>query len=192
MISDPVKTHTNTYVVRYRTVEFAETYLNLLTHYPGDFINAALAVNAGYLNPEDTSHALVYEREGAVGEGYVAMIEMTDTLAEWGIYKDSKLPGLYEVMLTWADENAYLKLPILKYLFVPGTYLWLYLVLAGYLMICRKFRYLLPLTFVMGYYITLFLGPTVQLRYIYPLMLALPFYAMLSCQPLEGKMDNDR
>lgn len=180
VISDPVKTHTNTYVVRYRTVEFAKTYLNLLTQYPGDFVNAGLAVNAGYLNPGDATHAYVYEREGAVGEGYVAVIEMSDTLAEWGIYKDSKWPWLYEKKVEWADANAYLDMPVLKYLFVPGVYLWLYLVLAGYLMICKRFRYLMPLGLVFGYFITLFLGPTVQLRYIYPLMIALPFAVLLS------------
>ena len=35
-ISDPVKSHTNTYVVRYRTLEFAQTYFRLLVQYPGD------------------------------------------------------------------------------------------------------------------------------------------------------------
>lgn len=44
-----------------------------------------------------------------------------------GIYKDSKWPGLYERLETWADGNGYLELPVLKYLFVPGSYLWLYL-----------------------------------------------------------------
>lgn len=191
ILSDPVKTHTNTYVVRYRAVEFAKTYLRLLGQYPGDFINAGLAVNAGYLYPGDVTHTKVYEREGAVGEGYVAVIEMTDTLAEWGIYKDSKWPRLYEKMVKWADENAYLNIPVLKYLFVPGVYLWLYLVLAGYLLICRKFRFLLPLSLVLGYFITLFLGPTVQLRYIYPLMITLPFFAMLSCPTGKENVEND-
>jgi len=34
---------------------------------------------------------------------------------------------------------------------------------------------LLPFTWILGYFGTLILGPTVQLRYLYPLMVVLPF-----------------
>lgn len=191
-LADPVKRHTNTYVVRYRTVEFAKTYLGLLTQYPGEFINAALAVDAGYLYPKDVSHAYVYAFQEREGEGYVQVNWYDELLNEWGIYKDSKWESLYDTMWEWADENAYLKLPILRYLFMPGSYLWLYLLLAGYLLISKRFRLLLPLALVLGYFATLLLGPTVQLRYIYPLMITLPFYALLSCQTGKDSIENDR
>lgn len=179
-LSDPVKTHTNTYVVRYRTGEFVGTYLRLLGEYPGDFVNAALALDAGYLYPGDVSHAYVYAREGAVGEGYVQVIWAEERLNGWGVHKDSKWQWLHDVMETWADENAYLDIPVLKYFFVPGSYLWLYLIWAGWLLLTRRYKMLLPLGLVLGYYITLLLGPTVQLRYLYPLMIALPFLVLLA------------
>lgn len=50
-IADPVKRHTNTYVVRYRSGDFLRTYFHLLKFYPGDMINAALAVDAGFYLP---------------------------------------------------------------------------------------------------------------------------------------------
>lgn len=62
---------------------------------------------------------------------------------------------------------------------MPGIWLWLYLLLFGFLCIVRKGRLCLPLTLVLGYYLTLFLGPTVQLRYIYPVMAAYPFILLL-------------
>ncbi len=43
------------------------------------------------------------------------------------------------------------------------------------LWIRKKYLLLLPLSFVAGYYLTLVLGPTVQLRYLYPVMAAAPF-----------------
>lgn len=95
-----------------------------------------------------------------------------------GIYKESKWESLHQIMEQWAEDNAYLNWPVLKYLFVPGTYLYLYLLLFGWLMLKRRFQMCLPLAFVLGYYVTLFLGPTVQLRYIYPVMLVLPFLAL--------------
>ncbi len=184
-ISDPVKNHTNTYVARYRTGDFIKSYLHLLGQYPGDFINAALAVNAGYLYVGDESHAIINKNGVDRGLGYVQTRWVESELNPRGLYRDSKWNGLHEVLERWADENAYLKLPVFKYLFVPGVFLWWYLLLAGCLLERRRYDLCAPLTLVFGYYMTLFLGPTVQLRYIYPLMLALPFVACILLA--EGK-----
>lgn len=190
-ISDPVKRYTNTYVARYRLKEFSLTYLKLLAEYPGDFLNAALEVNAGYIYPRDTSHAYINVSESRSGFGYVQICWAEDILNNRGIYKDSKFEAFLAPLERWADENSYLRVPVLKYLFVPGIWLWLYLLLFGFLCIARNGRLCIPLTLVFGYYGTLFLGPTVQLRYIYPVMTAYPFilllYAKISfydCKPV--------
>lgn len=173
--ADPVKRHTNTYVARYRAGDFIRTYLHLLTEYPGDMINAALATNAGFLSPFDVTHAEVNQVEGRAGLSYVQTRWEEDTLNERGIYKDSKWPWLFTQLENWAENNSYLQIPVLKYLFVPGSYLWLYLALAAILVIADKKRFCLPLAIVAGYYGTMLLGPTVQMRYVYPVMLALPY-----------------
>ncbi len=180
VISDPVKRHTNTYVVRYRLKDFASAYFHLLAQYPGDFINAALAVNAGYLYPGDVTHAYVNVSPGLSGMGYVQTRWSEETFANYGIYKDSRWEWLHGHMERWADENGYLKIPVLRYLFMPGIWLWLYLVLFGWLMLRKEFGRCLPLALILGYYGTLFLGPTVQLRYIYPVMAAFPFVFLMS------------
>lgn len=177
-ISDPVKSHTNTYVARYRVRDFAGTYLRLLGSYPGEFINAALAVNAGYLYLEDVTHAHVNENGRDRGLGYVQTRWVEEELNPRGIYKASKWEWLHEKLEDWADSNAYLDAPFIKYLFVPGTFLWLYLLLAGHFAVRRQYDRCVPLVLVLGYYLTLFLGPVVQLRYVYPLMIALPFAAL--------------
>ena len=174
-IADPVKRHTNTYVVRYRSGEFIKTYLHLLSAYPGDMINAALAVDAGFLSPFDTTHATVNQTGEKEGLGYVQTRWDEGVLNERGIYKDSKFPWLYERLENWAENNGYLRIPLLKYVFVPGSYLWLYLGLAAVLFITDRKRFCLPLAIVGGYYGTMLLGPTVQMRYVYPVMLALPY-----------------
>lgn len=174
-IADPVKRHTNTYVVRYRSGEFIRVYLHLLGNYPGDMINAALATNAGFLSPFDTTHADVNRVEGRAGLSYVQTRWEEDTLNGRGIYKDSKWPWLFDRLENWAENNSYLRIPVLKYLFVPGSYLWLYLALAAVLVIADRKRFCLPLAIVAGYYGTMLLGPTVQMRYVYPVMLALPY-----------------
>ena len=178
-ISDPVKRHTNTYVARYRAGDFVRTYLHLLARYPGDFVNAGLAVNAGYLYVGDESHARINQNGIDRGLGYVQTRWVDDELNPRGLYQASKWEALHGWLERWADENAYLKLPVLKYLFVPGTFLWLYLLLAGRLVERRCYARCMPLALVMGYYLTLLLGPAVQLRYIYPLMTALPYMALM-------------
>ena len=179
-IADPVKRHTNTYVVRYRSGEFIRVYLHLLGNYPGDMINAALATDAGFLSPFDTTHADVNRVEGRAGLSYVQTRWEEDTLNGRGIYKDSKWPWLFERLENWAENNSYLRIPVLKYLFVPGSYLWLYLALAAVLVIADRKRFCLPLAIVAGYYGTMLLGPTVQMRYVYPVMLALPYLLALA------------
>jgi len=178
-LADPVKRNTNTWVVRYRFKDFAATYFRLLSKYPSAFINAFLEVNAGYLYPNDVSHATVNENGIEKGLGYVQTRWVTDDMRDYGIYKESKFPALFEKMEQWADENAYLNIPVLKYLFVPGVWLWACLLLLAYLWVHRRFRISVVLVLILGYYLTLLLGPTVQLRYVYPVMLALPFVALL-------------
>lgn len=179
--ADPVKRHTNTYVARYRAKEFLTTYLGLFLQFPGDYLNAVLAVDAGYLYPGDVSHAYINAQEGeASGGGYVQTRWDEARLREIGIVKDSKWPGLWRHMEKWADDNAYLRMPVLKYLFVPGVWIWLYLLLVQWLLLTRQFARCLPLTLVFGYFLTLLLGPTVQLRYLYPIMAAFPFLLILS------------
>jgi len=174
-ISDPVKRHTNTYVVRYRTEDFAKTYLRLLGQHPGDFINAALAVNAGFLYVWDESHAHINENGRDKGLGYIQTRWVDAELNERGIYKDSKLEGLHRILEDWADRNGYLEIPVLKYFLMPGIFLWLYLGVVGILIVRRQYGKCVPFLLVAGYYLTMFLGPTVQLRYLYPVMILWPF-----------------
>ena len=180
-ISDPVKKRTNTSVVRYRPVEFAKTYLSLLVAYPGDYINATLGTNAGFLYPGDKTHAVINVNGRDVGLGYIQTRWVDAELNPNGIVKDSKWSGLRNALETFADQNTYLKVPVLCYLIAPGAYLWCYLLLATWLFIHKKYKEMLPLAFVLGYFLTLFLGPTVQLRYLYPLMIALPYLLVYAC-----------
>ncbi len=178
-IADPVKGMTNTYVVRYRAGEFITTYARLLCKYPSPFINAFLEVNAGYLYPNDVSHATINENGVESGLGFVQTRWVEPVLNEYGIYKDSKWPALHEKMERWADENAYLKIPVLKYLFVPGVWFWYSLLLSAYLMLRKRFRINIAMLLVFAYYITLFLGPTVQMRYVYPIMVVVPYLVLI-------------
>ena len=179
-IADPVKKHTQTSVALQRAKEWISLYIKLLLDYPGDYINAVLAVDAGFVYPFDVSHGDINFNGRDRGLGYIQTRWVENELNPMGIYKASKWEWLHEKLEDFADVNGYQEIPLLKYLMMPGFYLWFYLLFAGYLLWKKKYRYLLPLSFVLGYYITLLLGPTVQLRYLYPVMVLLPYVLLLS------------
>lgn len=181
-ISDPVKSRTLTSVIRYQPKRFAASYLGLLADYPGDFVNAALEVNAGYLYINDESHSSIYQEmyPGMEGKGYVQTQWWESVVEKTGVYKDTKWPALYHRLERWADENAYLKHPLFRYFFVPGIWLWWCLLLLCTLLVRREYRFCLPLLLVLGYFATLLLGPVVQLRYIYPVMVSIPGLTLLT------------
>lgn len=195
VICDPVKNTAYTYVVRFRTSDFLKTYFRLLRKYPGDFINAVLALDAGYLYLGDKSHMAVY---GEIpGFGYVQTIWNVDVLKKYGIFQDSKWESLHKRFLEWTDGNAYYHIPVLKYFMIPASLFWGYILLSLYLLQKGCYGSCVPISLVFGYYFTLLLGPVVQLRYLYPLMAAFPFICLraptmegtaesVTCQKLTG------
>lgn len=173
-ISDPVKSNTNTYVVRYKTAQFLKTYFELFKDYPGDYINAFLGLNSGFLALTDESYASINQHIVAEGEGYIQTKESL-YIAEAGLYKDSKLPGLYQKMDDWVSRNGFLNIPVIKYLFSPALYFWI--MIFSFLTVWwkKKYNLLIPMVFIGAYFLTMFFGPTVQLRYVFPIMISAPY-----------------
>jgi len=173
-ISDPVKRNTNTWVVVNKTSEFAKVYLGLFIKYPGDYINAFIAQNAGFIDIGDKSHAYVNDPDEIKGHGYV-QTKWENSLFGRGFYEDSKWPALRSLLDAFADNNAYLKVPVLKYIFMPGIYLWIYIFALTGVVKKKNVKAVLVISLIAGYYATMFFGPTVQLRYIYPVMITVPY-----------------
>ncbi len=173
-LADPVKSNTNTYVARYRSKDFIRTYLHLLKEYPGDMVNAFLALNSGYFYLGDESHGRIYELRQTQGLSY-AHTRWDPIVEEYGIFRHSMAEGLREKMVSWADGNGHLRIPVLKWFLAPAIIFWGFLFVLLDQMRKKKWAGCLPFALVAGYYLTLFLGPAVQLRYLFPLIVAFPF-----------------
>lgn len=92
-----------------------------------------------------------------------------------------QMAGLYDRLETWADGNGYLELPGTEISVRAGSYLWLYLALARYLR--DRGQKAIP-SATGGDRRILWddaVSPTVQMRYVYPVMLALPYLVALMC-----------
>ena len=77
--------------------------------------------------------------------------------------------------LEFADNNGYLKIPLLKYIFMPGIYFWFFVLALIYAIKKKNIGLIAIVSLIAGYYATMFFGPTVQLRYVYPVMIVVPF-----------------
>lgn len=173
-ISDPVKRNTNTWVVVNKTSQFVKVYLKLFIKYPEDYINAFIAQNAGFIDIGDKSHAYINDPDEVKGHGYV-QTKWEDSLYVKGFYQDSKWPALRALMDEFADNNGYLKIPLLKYIFMPGIYFWFFVLALIYAIKKKNIGLIAIVSLIAGYYATMFFGPTVQLRYVYPVMITVPF-----------------
>lgn len=174
-ISDPVKRYTNTTEILNQAGTFISTYIKLFFKYPNEYVNAFLIQNIGFYYVLDESHAWINYREELPGYGYIQTREVTDELLTRDIEKNSLFPALYKKLQSFANENNYLNIPIVSICMAPGIYFVIVLFILGGIFSAKKYRYLIPMSFIGGYYITLVLGPTVQLRYIYPIMITVPF-----------------
>lgn len=142
---------------------------------PNEYMDAFLALTSGYWFLDDVSHAEVlgWGQDSEFGLLYTFNLSSHSGAFE-GVESRSLLPGLREIYHKIVNGNAYYKWPILSNLFKPAFYdgiLFLVMVSLVYMRRRRKL-YLCMLPF--WYLMTLFLGPVVHMRYVYPIMAAAP------------------
>lgn len=175
-----VKQDIISYEVKHYPKKYLKLYLDLLKEYPGDYVNAVMGMYSGFLSPFDTSHVLINEDDGVLEDGFHYIQTAFTVTDRFGISQQPISNFLYKLYTGYSNEDGYLKIPILAFLFVPGTFLWVWLYSFGILIYQKKNSMLLPFTIVFTYYLTFFLGPTVQLRYIFPIMLCTPGLILLT------------
>lgn len=176
-LSDPVKIAVNISVWDNKKGAFARTYLGLLKDYPGEYVNAFLALNAGFLSITDVSHSNVYT---SLDTGYAETYWYEDSLSYYDIYKNSRFPFLHDYMENWAVNNEYLNIPVLRYIFMPGIYLWIMIFIMLNYIRKKKWVFMFQMSFIAFFYATMLLGPGVCMRYVYPIMLVVPFMILIS------------
>lgn len=169
-LADPVK---NRAVIHDDPAGLIRTWLRLGLRFPTIYADAFLDNSLGMWYLWDTSFAQVYGIGTESGFGYLSTDNRTMP-AGCEIVERSFLPGLRSFMERIVSDNAYQSLPFVRLLFAPALYwwlLWLYLTAALY---HQKGREALPTVFLIAYYLTLLLSPTVIVRYMYPLIVTVP------------------
>ena len=142
--------------------------------YPNDYIDAFLALTSGYWFLDDVSHAEVlgYGDDTNLGLLYTFNASVSDAFE--GIESHSYLPGLLNIYQKIVNGNCYFDWPVLSSLFKPAWYCWGLILVMISIVYLRRWRKLLLCLLPFFYLMTLYLGPVVNMRYIYPIVVAVP------------------
>lgn len=168
--------------------QFLQKWFRIGSRYPNEFIDAFLELTRGYWFWDDKSYAecLGYGTEGRMGVIYTYNSSEIEGYGE--IAHVSKFPWLEEQLEKIVSANVFFQWPIISIVFKGAFYFWsLWLLFICFLYLRQKKQAifcLLPL----AYMATMLLGPVVQMRYLFPIMVTLPVLASLLVMPKEDNV----
>ncbi|MCD7724684.1 MAG: DUF6020 family protein [Clostridiales bacterium] len=169
-LADPVKQRA---VIHDNPAGFLRTWLRLGLEHPGTYVDAFLDNSVGYWFLEDRTHAQIYGIGTESGFGYLST-DNRPMPAGYEIVENSYLPGLRAFMERIVSENEYQKLPVIRILFAPAFYWWLLCLYLAMALYRKRYRLVLPVAFLVVYYLTLLLSPAALIRYMYPFVTTVP------------------
>lgn len=160
-------------------------WIQLGVKYPSDYIDAFLALTSGYWFLDDVSGAEVLGvgEDTALGLIYTFNASKSDGFE--GVESHSYLPGLRDLYARIVNGNEYDDWPVLSNLFKPAFYCWILLLVMVSFLYLGEPKKLVLCMMPFWYLMTLLLGPVVNIRYAYPVMIAAPFLLAW----LFGKVD---
>lgn len=185
-LADPVK---NRAVVHDDPKGLVRTWTRLGIEHPQTYIDAFLDNSIGYWFLEDKTHAQIYGIGTESGFGYLSTDNRTMP-AGCEIVGHSYLPALRAAMERVVSDNVYQNLPLIRLIFAPAFYWWMLCMYMAVAIYRREYILLLPAAFLVVYYLTLLLSPTVLIRYMYPFVVTVP--AICCCLSTEKEYSDGK
>lgn len=158
--------------------------------YPNEYIDAFLCVTEGFWFFDDRTYCEMQgwgngDRHGAI---FTANSSSSDTYE--GIQHISKFPWLEEKLEDIVSNNAFYHWPVISVLFKSSTYTLTFVLIVIALLYRKQRKQAFICLFPLVYFVTMLLGPTVQFRYVVPLMITVPLLAALTCVCGQEKEDS--
>ena len=170
--------------------QMLKDWVKIGVRYFNEYFDAFLAITSGYWFLDDVSHAEVlgYGDDTYLGLAYTFNASVSDEFV--GVESKSYIPALQSLCQKVINGNAYYDWPVLSILFKPAFYCWLlFLACCSYWYLKEPKKQMLSL-FPLLYLLTLFLGPVVNIRYVYPIIIVAPILmAYIFCKEEERKKD---
>jgi len=176
LITDGVKQYFNNEYFATNKTDFIKVYFELGRDYPGPYVLAVLYLTKGDWHILDTTFCEVYKDWWRDRTGYL-ITDATPVFAGDFVTKSNLLPALRDMYEGFATRCSFMNFLPFQVICAPASYVYLS-VLGSIVLLMKKKKGLYP---VMGaillYLLTMFAGPCVLVRYIFPVMAAMPLFA---------------
>lgn len=185
-IADTVKGGVNGDAFLEDPLRLVRDWIHIGLRYPNEYLDAFLELTRGYWYWDDVSWAecLGSGVEGRMGAVYTYISSEIEGVGD--IKHESKFPWLEQRLEEIVSGNSFYDWPLVSILFKSAFYSWsLFLLMTGFLYLRQKEHITLGL-FVFSYFGTMVLGPVVQIRYLFPVMITLPIIAALLLRDRES------
>lgn len=188
-IADPVKQQwINANELTDQGGELILTWMKMAVRYPHDTMDIWGKLELGAWFPFDTTHANIYSVYPNLQErqGYL-LTDFKNIKAMHMKRPPSKLPWLESLLEKVTTDNIHQRIPVVSLFFAPATYIWIVLYLMAILFYASKWKESIPILFIVLLWGTILLGPTIVVRYMYPIMATVPFIILYSLCVLKRK-----
>lgn len=166
-------------------------WIKIGLQYPNEYIDAFLCLTEGFWFLDDRTYCEMQgwgdgDRHGAI---FTNNSSASDTYE--GIQHVSKFPWLEEKLEDIVSNNAFYHWPVVSILFKPATYILTFVMILIGLLYRKQKKQAFICLFPLSYFGTMLLGPTVQFRYVLPIMITVPLLAALICAGGEEKESSE-
>ena len=170
-IADPTKSVLNNKYVKSNLKDYISLWTSNGVKDPENYVEAFLLNSLGFWYPNKNYN------DDRMYHPYIE-IEMMDA-AKWNpryvqIKRESKFPIYEKILNITIWKNAWKRIPIISTIFTTGTYFIIFIFLFLLTILRRNFKYMLPISIILGLYATLFLSPVALFRYCFPIIMVSP------------------
>lgn len=190
-ISDQLKSRLKTDMVKENPWDFLKLYLKVGLNSPRGYIEGVLYQTYGLWYPfkeypdSKTWHPyMIYVSSDTYGLGFMiprkSLLPVYDKILGWlfglGESKDGYGGNLF---------MGFSEIPVWSLLCKAGTYVWLIIYILAYSIIYRRWLTLIPLGYILGLLLTVFLSPVILYRYVAPIIFSGPLIVALLFFPIQ-------
>lgn len=182
-IADYLKNELNQKYVNDNKFDYLKFWIKIGIKNPKEYTEAFLLNNLGlwYPNknyPDSRMYHPIIEYKNTDISQYN---KETNSNYQVGVIRQSKIPIYEKILKKIVYENKWEKIPIISTIYTMGFYFLLYIFTIGICIVNKKYKLLIPLGVILGYYCTLFLGPVSLFRYAFPIIILSPFFIVFIC-----------
>lgn len=170
-ISDGVRFRMNEQKFITDKTRFFTLWANLVYQYPKTSIEAFLSTSLGLWYPD------MFYRDPGAWHPFLQYHDNNPEYKSLGVQVIPASPILHRNFKYYEalhNGELYPQIPFVALFFNPGVFVWLYLLVVFRCFYVKDYKKLAPFFLLGGLYGTMFFGPVILFRYLYPLILFLP------------------